>query len=666
MLVNFTPTEKAPTVTTSKAPTARPITAQGAPGSPASVSRSLGWEALGNGSNEEPRAEGPPYSPVANQPSFFDGIDTSLESIASLVPSAPSLRDQLAKVSLELSSASTQFDPKQPGKTAPALADASVQLDHVIDSIDGLSASADAKENVRHELLIKRVQLNDALTLALNVQLDATISSANGDIVAGAAPPVQVTISADPKLTLSIVGPRVRNDRAQIINASIPLAEPGQKKRTIVDWFARPLPASGTSIHSIAIHGEGLKHITRPYFTRRDAEQPFYDLADPQLRNAPTSPPALTANVQVVYREVELGVSRVVHSSSQPVQIIPPVSLTLDRNAQVIPDGTHSLNVDVHTVSEDHPQGELRLHAPSEWTIRSPQRPLRAGTETFPAALPAHPQTATLKAEAVISGTTYTEGFRAIGYGSLPRTNFYTPATLRVVPVDLKLPPENKRRIAYLPGTGDDVPAALASIGLTPTMLKVSDLTTDKLKAFDTVILGVRTYNAHPDLHGAPTQALLDFARNGGNVVVQYQTPEFTAADAPYPLTDRNERVIDETAPVTLLTAGSSQLKAGSDPGAAALLTTPNRITSADFNNWIEERGHGFLDTWDSHYTALTETRDPGAPAEHIQPQAPQRGGLITVQLGKGRWTYVAFALYRQLPEAVPGAFRLFVNLLNP
>ena len=209
----------------------------------------------------------------------------------------------------------------------------------------------------------------------------------------------------------------------------------------------------------------------------------------------------------------------------------------------------------------------------------------------------------------------YTEGFRPVGYGTLPRTNYYTPATLRVVPVDLKLPPENKRRIAYLPGTGDDVPAALASIGLTPTILKVSDLTADKLKAFDTVILGVRTYNAHPDLHGAPTQALFDFARNGGNVVVQYQTPEFTAADAPYPLTTHNERVVDETAPVQLL-----------DP-SSPLLTTPNKITSADFNNWIEERGHGFLDTWDPHYTALTETHDPGAPAEHIQPQAPQRGG---------------------------------------
>jgi hypothetical protein len=177
-------------------------------------------------------------------------------------------------------------------------------------------------------------------------------------------------------------------------------------------------------------------------------------------------------------------------------------------------------------------------------------------------------------------------------------------------------------------------------------MLTVADLTPDKLKPFDTVILGVRTYAAHPELHGAPTQALLDYARNGGNVVVQYQTTEFTAADAPYPLSlGSNEKVVDETAPVQLL-----------DP-SSALLTAPNRLTPADFNGWIEERGHGFLATWDDHYTALTETHDPG--------QSPQRGGLITTPLGKGRWTYCAFALYRQLPEAIPGAFRLFANLLN-
>lgn len=219
------------------------------------------------------------------------------------------------------------------------------------------------------------------------------------------------------------------------------------------------------------------------------------------------------------------------------------------------------------------------------------------------------------------------------------------------MPVDLKLPEHD--RIAYLPGTGDAVPEALASIGLAPTLITVTDLTSSKLASFDTVILGVRAYTAHADLHGAPTKALLDFARNGGNVVVQYETSDFTSADAPYPINlGYAEKVVVETDPVQLLMPSNS------------LLTTPNQITPADFNNWIEERGHGFLESWDPHYTALTETNDPGG--DGTAPQAPQRGGLITTSVGKGRWTYVAFALYRQLPEAVPGAYRLFVNLISP
>jgi hypothetical protein len=253
---------------------------------------------------------------------------------------------------------------------------------------------------------------------------------------------------------------------------------------------------------------------------------------------------------------------------------------------------------------------------------------------------------ATAKAK---TGEIYTKGYRPVGYGDLPRTNYYTPAVDRIVPVDLKLPAA--RKIGYLPGTGDAVPEALASIGLTPKILTMADLTVDNLKQFDTVILGVRTYAAHPDLHGAPTQALLEYAKGGGNVVVQYQTAEFTGDDAPYPLTlGRDaEKVVDETDTVRLI-------EEPNDP-AQRLLVVPNRIHPDDFNGWVEERGHGFLHSWDNHYSAPTETHDPG--------QDPQRGGLVTTQLSQGRWTYLAFAVYRQLPEAVPGAFRLLVNLLE-
>ncbi len=628
----------------SEAPRARPIPAQG--------------NAPGKTDNEEPGAEGAPYNPaLANQPSFFNGIDTSFEGIASLAPNAPSLRQQLSHVALMLSSLSAQFDPQQPAKIAPNLADVAVQIDRILDSVDGLPLSESAKENVRHELLVKRAQAQEALALALGLNFDATAPEA--DPSTGSIVKVSARIEETAPIPLSIK------------EVHIQVGEDGRSRPVEADRADRPLANDHADQRTLTIPASQTQSATRPYFFRNNIEESVYQLIVPSLRNAPATPPAAIAWANVDYRGEAVSIGRVVHSGNQPLRLVPPLNLSLSAHAQALPLAVRwlELHAEVHATDDVIPKSTLLSSIPDGWTVKPATTPLHSGSTLLTVQAPASAlQPVTLKAVARTRDNDHiTEGFRPVGYGSLPRTNFYTPATLRIVPVDLKLPPPDKRRIAYLPGTGDDVPAALASIGLTPTILKVSDLTPDKLKAFDTVVLGVRTYNAHPDLHGAPTQALFDFARNGGNVVVQYQTPEFGAADAPYPLTTHNERVIDETAPVALLTTENSQLKTDSQNRfAEELLTTPNKITPADFNGWIEERGHGFLDTWDPHYTALTETGDPGAPSEHIEPQAPQRGGLITTPLGKGRWTYCAFALYRQLPEAVPGAFRLFVNLLNP
>lgn len=615
--------------------------------------------AQGTQAQNEPKAESPlDNTALANQPSFFDGIDISLEGIATLSPKAPaSLREHLFRVSTLVSSASSEFDRQNPAKIAPDLADASVEIDRIIDALDQLPASDEAKKDIRHELLVKRAQVNEALGFALGLSLDATASAV--DLDTGTAVKISSRIEETSPIALSVkevhaqIGTNGRSNPAEGKRGDLPLTNEHPDQRTLT------IPANETQT------------ATRPYFFRNDIEQPVYQLAIPSLRNAPATPPAVVVWADVNYRGLPITFGRVLHSGNQPVSLVPPINLWLSAHAQALPLSAHSLDIqaEVQAGPEASTGTKLLFTVPDGWRVKPLSTPLHSGPTTATIYPPASAvQPATLRAIAHTQNNEHiTEGFRAIGYGSLPRTNYYTPATLRVIPVDLKLPPENKRRIAYLPGTGDDVPGALASIGLAPTILKVSDLTPDKLKAFDTVVLGVRTYNAHPDLHGAPTQALLDFARNGGNVVVQYQTPEFTAADAPYPLVDRNERVVDETAPVKLLkssTVGRSRDRSSFQP--ESLLAIPNWITQSDFNGWIEERGHGFLDSWDPHYTALTEVHDPGAPAEHIEPQAPQRGGLITTQLGKGRWTYCAFALYRQLPEAVPGAFRLFVNLLNP
>jgi hypothetical protein len=240
-------------------------------------------------------------------------------------------------------------------------------------------------------------------------------------------------------------------------------------------------------------------------------------------------------------------------------------------------------------------------------------------------------------------------GYRPIGYKGLTTTNLYKPAEVRVTVVDVTTAPGVK--VAYLPGTGDSVPDFLPNLGVMPTMIALADLTVEKLSKFDVVILGVRAYAAHPELGGAGSKPLIEFAKAGGVVIVQYNNGKYGEAEAPYPITtvgssgDHAHDVVDETMPIVVL-----------EP-KAPLLTWPNKITAADFNNWVDERGHAFAGTWSKEFTPLLETHDPG--------QEPQKGGLLVAPVGKGAYIYCGLALYRQLPEGVPGAYRLFANLLS-
>jgi hypothetical protein len=219
--------------------------------------------------------------------------------------------------------------------------------------------------------------------------------------------------------------------------------------------------------------------------------------------------------------------------------------------------------------------------------------------------------------------------------------NQYTSAKLNTRKIDVKLAPG--LRIGYVMGPGDEVPDAIEGMGVSPHLLSADELLSGDLSTWNVIVIGIRAYSTRPELTGAQAR-LEDFVRRGGTLIVQYQSATFPA---PLPVTMGRmpERVVDEQAAVKLLNP------------ADRLLTWPNKITAADFEGWVEERGHGFLDSWDSGYTPLTQTADTG--------QDPQRGGLIVTHPGKGTYIYVAYALYRQLPELVPGAYRILANLLS-
>jgi LmbE family N-acetylglucosaminyl deacetylase len=596
----------------------------------------------------------PPASaltPTALEPSFFDGIDTSILSLQDIAPGAfPT--DLIYDISRAISASTKLLDPAHPDKIAPLLAEALQDDDTLIKSVEGWNGDPLQKANALHELRIKRVQLNDALALSLGLsfRVEARTGAPN-----------------EANLVSVVPGSPVAWDWHIDNRGDTPVTLLGWNT-VVTDHFdnritARRLGKQWDYAFEMQFDNDPVYALTAPYFHRPDVQQPYYDLSLPAFRNSPGKQSFFQPIAFLRYRGADLTISTI---PAPAIAMSPVISVSVASKAAVLSSSQKSFSLTVHVQSGSSAtmKGSLRLELPAAWESKPQSAPLifkKAGATSelnftvTPGELTTE-STSTITAVATVEGKEYREGFRAIGYPGLPTTNYYTPATTRIVPVDLQIPTHHN--IAYLPGTGDAVPEALTSINLTPTILTVADLTPDHLKQYDAVILGVRTYSAHPDLHGAPTQALLDYAHNGGNVVVQYQTPEFTAADAPYPLSlGSNEKVVDETAPVQLLLS-PKDLTPLTCTEPACLLTTPNRITPADFNNWIEERGHGFLSTWDPHYAALTETHDPG--------QSEQRGGLITTPLGKGRWTYCAFALYRQLPEAVPGAYRLFLNLLDP
>ena len=254
---------------------------------------------------------------------------------------------------------------------------------------------------------------------------------------------------------------------------------------------------------------------------------------------------------------------------------------------------------------------------------------------------------ATLEAVSRADGREYRTGYQTIEHRDLRLARLWRPAatTVRSVPV-ARL---DGARIGYVMGVGDEVPAAIEALGARVDLLDVAALADPQsTRGLDAIVVGTRAYAVRPDLL-EHNQRLIEYARGGGHLVILYQTQEFVPAEmAPYPaaLPRGAEEVSEEDAPVRLLQPDHP------------FMTAPNRITEADFDGWVEQRGSKFFTEWDTRYTALVETHDQG--------QAPQEGIWLTATIGEGRYTYLALALHRQLPYGVPGAFRILSNVLSP
>jgi LmbE family N-acetylglucosaminyl deacetylase len=598
--------------------------------------------------------------------SYFDGIDISLAGIAELAKGQDSafLKEGLGRINSSVERAMAGFSINDPEKIAPLLAEGLKDTNALITEVGGSRLSERAKYDVTHELRAKQEQFQRGIVLALNLSLEAMVAPAREG---------RGNIFALPAETLTSVVP------GEQFPVRVHLNNPGAAALTLNRvWLATPAGESWSTTADPAVPASvGARQAldqrfnvrvpqdaspTRPYFSRPSEELPYYDKVDEKYRNFSFAPYPVAGWVEFTYMGVPVRVGQVVQTVQQqtgqgavlnPLVVTPAISVRIFPEAGITPLGSKSftLSAQVHTEAQAGAKGTVRLDLPEGWHSQPASAPFsldRAGQEqsvrfeVIADRLVTKPYTVTAVAES--GGRQYREGFITAGYAGLRPYNLYMPATYRTSGVDVKI--SSALRVGYVMGTGDTVPQSLENLGVHVQFLNPQDVASGDLQKYDVILVGVRAYTSRPELV-TNNNRLLEYVQNGGVVVVQYQSVQYDHNFGPYPygLPNDAERVVDEHSPVTF-----------ADP-KSPLLTWPNTINQSDFAGWVEERGHSFMKSWDSHYAAPLETHD----AE----QDPQKGGLVYARYGRGVYVYVAFALYRQLPDGVPGAYRLFANLLS-
>jgi hypothetical protein len=396
---------------------------------------------------------------------------------------------------------------------------------------------------------------------------------------------------------------------------------------------------------------------SQPYWLRKEGTAGLFHVDDRSLIGRPENPPAFP--IDYVF---EVG-GQVLVISSEPVaaadpahaamrrrlDVIPPVSLRFASGVQLFaPGAARRVTVEL-TAARARAAGTVQLDVPAGWSVTPASQPFRLaavgeeGRFTFTVTAPARPATAKFEASVQVKGARFNHQRVELRYDHIPFQLLQPTATLNAVSLDLAI---RGRHVGYLPGAGDDVARSLEQMGYAVTQLTGPDLTPEKLRPLDAVVVGIRAFNIRTDL-AERVPALFAYVEAGGNLIVQYNNSEGLAPNwlTPFRLRISRGRVTDENAPVTFLTPDH------------AVLTTPNHIAKADFEGWVQERGLYFPDQWDERFTAILATGDPD--------ETPLQGGLLVARHGKGYLVYTGLAWFRQLPEGVPGAYRLFANLVS-
>ncbi len=566
----------------------------------------------GSGANEQS------FSPLGGEPAakdLFDGVDTTWLRYGSV-------GTEIGRLTAR---AITEFKGGDPAASVPALfairaklaalpgdplvADKRAQLDHLVQACLGLKvqATADRPEVSPGEKIDWK--LSASMSAKTPVRWVATRLSTRE--ISG--PPVSLTLSASARANVSEV---------------VPVDTP----------------------------------LTQPYWLREEGAAGIFRVDDPTMIGRAENPPSFPIEFVFEVHGEKLVIPVEGEGLEQTpkgerrrrVDVVSPVSLQFTADVALFaPGSTKSVTVDV-TAMRSGVQGTLRVLVPAGWTVSPAVRIFmleKAGEKLgslFSVTAPAQPTAGRLAAHADVNGMLYSNQRSEIRYEHIPPQILQPPARARLLVLDVAT---RGQRVGYLPGAGDDVARAIEQLGYQVTMLAGADLTVEKLRGLDAVVIGVRAFNEREDL-AANLPGLFAYVENGGTVIAQYNRPNGLSATelGPYKLSIQGSapqlRVTDERAPVSLLAPQH------------AILNLPNRIGPADFEGWFQERGAYFPSSWDeARYEPVLAMSDPG--------EEPLKSSVLVAKHGKGYYVYTGIAFFRQLPAGVPGAYRLFANLVS-
>lgn len=396
---------------------------------------------------------------------------------------------------------------------------------------------------------------------------------------------------------------------------------------------------------------------TTPYWLLEKGDLGLYKVKDDNLIGLPETPVPYEVEFYLTVEGVKIRYTRkLVFKRNDPVQgetyrpfeIVPPLSVST--RDKVITFANHAPKEVPVTLKamQDSVSGEIRFKKMDSWQVEPTSYafgPLLKGEEvtfSFSVKAPEEQEVRTFIPEAVLNGKSYSKEVVQIDYPHIPLQTMVLPSETKLVKLNIK---KDGSRIGYIEGAGDAVPKALEQIGYSVEIIAPNLISSEDLKEYDAVVLGIRSFNVLPELQ-YKKEELFEYVASGGNLIVQYNTSRGLVTEelAPYPLQLSRNRVTDEKAQVEFL-----------DPDHPAL-NFPNKITQEDFNGWVQERGLYFPDEWGAEFQPLLSMNDPG--------ETPKKGSLLVAPYGKGFYVYTGLSFFREFPAGVPGAFRLFANLI--